>query len=376
MKKNKTNYSLVGIISISVLIYILIVMALNITKQSIETYTLNLININTDIHADAFIIRDEKTIKAEKSGNIIFCTSNLGKVLKDDILYVNDSSGNFSSKYKDLLSNTHKEISTPLRNEIDSQINLIINNSDYNNLNKLNSLYQFIHDSYITDINIDDLNKLIEEYSKDSTDLTPYKSNDSGIFVNSVDGYEDININNVFDKINNFSKTKTNNVLSNTHVEKDEPIGKIVTSENWCVVFEISEKENNNLSETKYVNITFDSDNNTILGKLEIKKVNDKFYAIVSFDQGFIRYAHLRTALISINKTPFIGYSIPKKSVKEVDGKTGVFVSNSGIAEFVPVQIIGEEENMYLINLNENLKTYDNIVSNAENINNGDRIYK
>lgn len=373
MKKNKAKYSLMGIISIFVLIYLVIVIVGNITKRNIETYTIQYSKINTDLHAEAFIVRDETIIKSKGDGNIVFFANNLGKIVKDDIIYVIDTSGTF---YDQLKSISKDSVDTGIsKKEISNDINTFVSNQQFTNLIKTNALAQNIQDIYFNRISKPDLEKYIEDFNNKNKSLTSYKSESTGIFVNSVDGYENLTVDRLTENMSNIRKLNTNTVLNNNVVKKDDPIGKIINSEQWNIVFEVSENEYQSLADKKYINVHFSIDNSELLGALELVKNNGKCYAKVTLDQGVIRYANLRTINISLPKPKLNGYMIPKSALGKNNNVDGVFVTNTGIANFVPVTIIGEEENNYIIQLSEDLKPYDNIALNAKKIKDKERIY-
>ncbi len=375
-KRKKSNLSIIGVITTFILFYLIVIIVGHITKRNVETYTVQFSNFNTDFHADALITRSEKIVTAKEDGYIIFYSNNLGKVLKGDVLYINDSNGNFYNELISKNSNNSKSISNSVQREISENINSFISNREYNSLIKTNSIAQYIQDAYLNDISTDDIVKIIENYNKTNNSLTINRSDNTGIFVNSVDGYEELSTERVMENISNYRKLNTNTILTNTFVKKGTPIGKIIDSENWNIVFELNKNEYESFKDDKYLRITFDSDNTDILGVLELNEQNGKYFANVSFDQGMIRYAQLRNVKISVKKRQLQGYLVPKTSVKEIEGKNGVFVTNSGIAVFTPINIIGEQENNYIIDTNTKLKSFDNIAIKAKRINDQEKIYR
>ena len=375
-KRKKSNLSIIGVITTFILFYLIVIIVGHVTKRNVETYTVQFSNFNTDFHADALITRSEKIVTAKEDGYIIFYSNNLGKVLKGDVLYINDSNGNFYNELISKNSNNSKSISNSVQREISENINSFISNREYNSLIKTNSIAQYIQDAYLNDISTDDIVKIIENYNKTNNSLTINRSDNTGIFVNSVDGYEELSTERVMENISNYRKLNTNTILTNTFVKKGTPIGKIIDSENWNIVFELNKNEYESFKDDKYLRITFDSDNTDILGVLELNEQNGKYFANVSFDQGMIRYAQLRNVKISVKKRQLQGYLVPKTSVKEIEGKNGVFVTNSGIAVFTPINIIGEQENNYIIDTNTKLKSFDNIAIKAKRINDQEKIYR
>ena len=375
-KRKKSNLSIIGVITTFILFYLIVIIVGHVTKRNVETYTVQFSNFNTDFHADALITRSEKIVTAKEDGYIIFYSNNLGKVLKGDVLYINDSNGNFYNELISKNSNNSKSISNSVQREISENINSFISNREYNSLIKTNSIAQYIQDAYLNDISTDDIVKIIENYNKTNNSLTINRSDNTGIFVNSVDGYEELSTERVMENISNYRKLNTNTILTNTFVKKGTPIGKIIDSENWNIVFELNKNEYESFKDDKYLRITFDSDNTDILGVFELNEQNGKYFANVSFDQGMIRYAQLRNVKISVKKRQLQGYLVPKTSVKEIEGKNGVFVTNSGIAVFTPINIIGEQENNYIIDTNTKLKSFDNIAIKAKRINDQEKIYR
>lgn len=164
-----------------------------------------------------------------------------------------------------------------------------------------------------------------------------------GIVLYSVDGYEDITVDNVtaedFDQ-NSYHKTDLKTTES---VEAGDTIYSLLTDERWSLLIPLSSKQAENLADRTVVRVKFDKDGKTQSGDFSIIEIDGESYGQIDFNKGLIRYAsdrfldiELVTNTVSGLKIPLSSivdkefYTIPKKyaTTNDDSSETGFMVEN------------------------------------------------
>lgn len=373
MKKFLSRYSFIGIIFLVVLFYILTIFFGNITKKNVKLYQVNRIELNKSINTDALILREEKLLSSTKEGYVLLAPNTLDKVGIDDLLFLVDTQGDFSKQISNEFTN--KTDKAPLQQDnIKTEIESIILSNKNSDLRNISYLRQIINEN---STKIIDNQKVMDYINKNNfQSLEVLKSDTVGLFLNSLDGYEGIEENDIINNIYPNKKYPSTFTLNNTKVSADLPFAKLVTSEDWSIIINIEYNIYHNLKDGDIINIYFNKTNDSLYGKLKLFTKNNQYYAKIDFTTDMIRYVQDRYTNIAINNVKTNGYLIPKTSLFTMDDKHGVLVANNGVAKFKEVKIIDENTSNYIISLDTKLKNFDLIVENAKNFKDGERLYK
>ena len=220
------------------------------------------------------------------------------------------------------------------------------------------------------------------------------RSDQSGIVSYIIDSYTDKEGNTkfysdltsasiteeAFDR-SGYNKTITK---SGELLEKDGPAYKIITSEQWSLVFQLTEDDVKEYSSMENLEITFPGYGLTINGKFTISAGADgKSYGKVDFDKYLVQFASERFIKFEVNADPVQGLKIPVTSVISKDFflvpidylSQGGDSSDSGFYKevysdkgtsvvFVPTTLYSSNDQYYYINISEDgeLKAGDYIV--------------
>ena len=128
-------------------------------------------------------------------------------------------------------------------------------------------------------------------------------------------------------------------------IKKGDPAYKLVTSENWSVIVQLSEDAAKELKDTTSIKTRIDKDSETMWADFSIIEKEGAYYGCLDFDNSMIRYVQDRYLNIELILEDETGLKIPKTSVTEMDffvipkeyvttgGNTssqGVLIQNSG----------------------------------------------
>lgn len=263
------------------------------------------------------VLRQETVVGADNPGYINFYVKDGSRVSKVSTVYTLDESGRLS----ELLESESDEDSAGLSKENKQQIiDEIVRFKNGHSSIHFDEVYNFKYDinSLLLEcINLNKLNSISENLQESIGNFQVLKSPYSGIVLFYTDGYENYTINDISESVYNdkgYSKVK---VKSGDLVEKGQPVYKVINSEDWSVVVELSQEDAQLYSQNDYVDVRFLKDNLKATAQLEIINSGGKYFGKLSFRRYMVRYADYRFLDIQILGTDIEGLKIPKSSVVE-----------------------------------------------------------
>lgn len=346
---NKSLLKKIGFIAVLVVIisyFAIMLFKGNIrTDKMIDTEIATRYTYNDTITAECVIVRDETLLKYDSNkvlyytvddGDIVSAGAEVALVFSDEEDALNYKRINEVKDKISVLEELNKSQSNVQTDysAIDKQIEInlknIISASNTNSLSEIASssdslIYSVnqrqIITGEITDFNeeIASLNAQLQELEKTTPKyIDVVKSDRSGYFVASVDGYE-----NTYDyanvtglNIDNFSISKTPQTVS------DDTIGKIVSGLNWYVVCRVSADDALaiNLSSHEFT-VSFNNTTcNDIPASLAALNQNSKQQdGIAVFRCNYMNtpISHLRNETVQIAVTQYSGIRISKEAIHD-----------------------------------------------------------
>ena len=113
------------------------------------------------------------------------------------------------------------------------------------------------------------------------------------------------------------STYQKNNLKSNNKVAIGDPLYKLITSEQWNLVFEIDESLSQLMKDDTVVRVRFKADETTSWATYEIRNINGQKYMILTFNNSMIRYASMRFLDIELILDKQDGLKISNDSIVE-----------------------------------------------------------
>jgi hypothetical protein len=190
-----------------------------------------------------------------------------------------------------------------------------------------------------------------------------------GIVVYSVDGMEDLTIDQIESQHLKKEQYKRTDFLNNRKIKNGDPIYKIVTNDKWSLLTEVTNETKELLIDQKTIKVNFKKDNQELRANLSFLEGTKKPIVCLTFNHSMIRYIndrYLDIELILENET---GLKIPKSAETSKEFFTvpkdyltqggnsnsdGVLLQTKNkdgeiITQFLPVTVYYEEnETIYL----------------------------
>jgi hypothetical protein len=313
-------------------VYLVVCVYLFFTSSHISGYEVNTGNLATDYHYTGIALRTEQVYSSEKSGYVNYYAREGEKVSLNSTVYTVDESGRMA----ETLKSSAQEISlneddyTELRSEIAAYLD------DASDM-QFDSVYDFKTDvdASILDLMNQNLLEQLDTALEDGSSLfTSYNAVTSGVVEYYIDGFEDAQLESLssswFDQENYERKSLRTEELVGT----GEPVYKLVTDENWQLVFPLDEEMESYLNDkleanqvvaedgtvtqkTTYVQIRFDKDKQEIWPSVTVEYRDGQAYGVLTFINSMIRYAGDRFLSFEVLRDETSGLKIPQSAVTE-----------------------------------------------------------
>ena len=248
-----------------VLIYIICFFVLYTTKAKVQTYEVNVGSLTNNAVFTALAVREESVYNSPYSGNVNYYQREGTRVKKGDTIYTVDETGRVS----EILSSYNKLGENSLSEKNLSDIKTTLNNykTDYDG-SDFTYVYDLKSDLNVTvlqSINenvVANLDSIVENTGSQNLFQT-VTAESNGIVVYAVDGYEQINDNNVTTNDFNKDNYNKNNLKGESLIVSGNPAYKIVTSEDWYMLIRLSKDDIDEygLASKKSLNIKIKKDN-------------------------------------------------------------------------------------------------------------------
>ncbi len=362
-KDYKFNIGIV--IVIIIFIYVLFQVFSYLTDKNIKVYEVKEGTISDSIRKDALVLRNEEVYNADSNGTIKYFKQDSSRVGMKSIIYSIDTTGEITNKINSINTDINKlpdSVLNPIYNEIDSFVEGYSNSNFIRSSilkNNLSSRLDQIH----TSAALDSLEQDIRT-AHDNGTYSLYPSPKAGLFMLTLDGFEEYNMDN-FD-MDSFDVDKLNKttLTSNSVVKEGDKIFKLIIGDKWNLVFPLSDSEKERLKDEEYINVRFKQDDYTTYAAADIIKQGSKEYMSLEFDDSIERYSDNRFLTIEMLLNNKSGLKIPNSAITKKEfyvipknyfmkgndsDSEGIMVKKNGGNEFVSPTIYYETDDAYYI---------------------------
>lgn len=314
--KKPLNFNIGLVIFLIIIIYVVFNIFSYATSTTIAEYEVNQGTIASNNIYHGLILRDETVVYSDQDGYINYYVKNGSRVSVNDIVYSVDTIGSIAGKITSAGSDGTL-LSDESLSDISEEIYGFANSYDSNRFSLAASFKNDLNSEMTQILNTLALDHLSEQIQTAETNNTFYRypASSMGLVVYYIDGYEDCLIDNFSSEWMNSSGYSKTNLDSNVQIEAGSPVYKLVNSENWNVVIEISKDLAESLGEGSYIKVRFCKDDFTTNATYTILEENDSYFLQLSFKTAMIRYINDRFLDIELVMNNKSGLKIPKSAI-------------------------------------------------------------
>ncbi len=352
-------------------IYIIISVVTYLRKDHIVGYQVMAGSLSTNNIYDAVAVRQEKIIDSETAGYVNYFATEGGRVGVGNLVYTVDESGQLLEYLK---SQGSEEVSLSDEDLMELRTQIVNFDSSFDE-HDFHTVYDFkiSLDGTVQKLSNNSILSNIQSLNENSGTLSSIRyvnAPDTGIIIYSIDGFEDLTLNQMTSAVLDQTTYKKNQLINNNLVKIGDPVYKICTSEEWSVIIKEDDPEKvRQLEELGYVKVRFIKNQDESWGKVSTytNDQNENFVAF-TFTNSMITFCRDRFLNIELITEDDSGLKIPNSSIvnkefyivpkdyiiKNNDGSTGVLrvkydEQGNETSEIVNVTIYNETETEYYL---------------------------
>lgn len=354
----------IGIIIFGVIfIYLVISVIIYATTDKTVIYEVYDGSLTVDDSYTGFIVRDERVVEADYSGTVNYFLKNNHRAGRNTIIYSIDETGRVAEKIKEMISD---ELSDTGLTQIREQLFTLTQNYKSDNFSDVyatadsisNSIYELRADNIVDNLD------LFAQETENTEFFHKITSDESGLVVYYVDGYEQFNENGLKPEL--FSNESYSNVNLQTEsiINAKDSAYKLISSDIWYIYIQLDETKAARLANSKEVNINFIDDNISCRAAFEVINVGGLSYGKIKMTKYIPDFSSRRYVNIELEQPTASGlkvptsavfrknsYSIPRKCMSD----SGAFVirqydtsGNVYLKSVFPTIYYADEDNYYV----------------------------
>ncbi len=365
-----------------ILIYIVICIFMYFSSKHVVGYEVKSGSLSVSNVYNGIALRDETLVKSDFSGYINYYAREGEKVGCNNIVCSIDETGQLQDMLLKQSNDNENILSDKDLSEIKSEIISYANTFDHKSFTNTYDFKFAIQGNVLKFTNRNLLNNLSDINAQSNKGLINVcNSPMSGIVIYSKDGFEDIPAEEVNKAWFEKDKYEKEQLIDNEIVAKGDPIFKLSTDENWCIIIPVESNRAQELLEEEYVKVKFLKNQYESWAKVEvIKGTDDNTYVKLNFNNSMITFATDRFIDIELITDAENGLKVPNSAIIEKEffliptsyvtkggnsNEMGVMretynEDGSMLPEFVPITIYNETDGEYYID-DSALRIGDNI---------------
>ena len=286
--RKPVNFNIGMLIFGIIFIYVVICVGTYVTKEHVVIYEVKSGSLAKNNSYTGFIVREETVVKAAKAGYVNYYAREGEKTGANNIVYTIDESGTLS----DTLAESGVTDVTPSSEELQSLRNDIMNFSSGFEAKDFGEIYDFKYtfdSSVLKAVGLSMMNSIESLSGENGTAFERGNASASGIVEYYIDGYEGVKLAEVTSEMFDKAKYQKKILKNNELLSEGDAVYKMVTSEQWYIVIELSQESAEQLKEKKNINLIFKRDGIKAKAGVELVEKDGKTYAQLSLKSSMIR---------------------------------------------------------------------------------------
>lgn len=299
-----------------IFIYLLFNVYAYLTAKHVSYYEVDTGSIRIQTTYTGLALREEQLVYAAESGYVNYYLKDNSRAKKGSLICSVDENGNVANQISQAGSSDDSLDDTAYQTLIEQMKDYSNSYSDttfYNTYTFKNDLQAELMEA----VNLSALNSMSEYAANAEADKTFHRvtASEPGIVSYYCDGYEGVTVSNFTEGMLDASGYEKDNRKAATQIEAGDPLFKLITSENWQIVFAIDDDLKAMLEDNSTIRVRFKSDETTAWATYEIDNRDGNNYLILSFTNSMIRYASERFIDVELLLDQQSGLKIPNQSI-------------------------------------------------------------
>lgn len=332
IKYRKQKHINVGLIFFVIIFLYLCLYSIHyFRKDKISLYEVVDGSVTQNNSFSALAIRKEEVYYANSEGYINYFISEGAKVSPKSLIYSLDQNGDF---HQALLANADKKIIFKEENKQELNEMLVAFRKSYHQ-QQFNKIYQFKDDVQSKLIQL-----LTFQTNSNNPDIPlattvgvlPIYGQSTGVIVYGVDQMETLTVNSLTKELLDEALYTKINLKRKEKIALNEPVYKLITDDNWELVFTIDDSLYQSIKDETYLQIRFQKDGQEAWGKCSFTSLDNQKLLVLSLNNSMPRYAENRFLEVELFVDNIQGLKVANSSIikKEFYLVPEEYITNGG----------------------------------------------
>lgn len=312
------NINIGMIIFAAIFVYIIICIFGYFTQKHITPYVVKEGSLSSNNIYKGIALRTEEIVTASQAGYINYYAREGERVGVGNLVYTVDESGRLADYLKEENAGDNALTAADLT-ELKTEILGFVNNFD---IEEFSDVYDFKYNVQGTVLKLANANilKNIDNINSSGiSDLISFcNAPDTGIVVYSVDGYEDLKLEQFTRELFDTKTYEKTQLISNDLIASGDPVYKLSKNEDWSIVIQTEPEKAEELVELEFVKVKFLKNQDTSWGEVKsfTNESGDTFVSL-TFTNSMITFCTDRFIDIELITEEKTGLKIPNSSIVE-----------------------------------------------------------
>lgn len=364
------NINIGMIIFAAIFVYIIICIFGYFTAKHIVPYEVTVGSLSTNNIYQGIAVRNEEIITAQQAGYINYYAREGERVGTGNLVYTLDESGRLSD-YLNTENAGENTLSTEDLSELKSEILGFVSGFDSEHFSSVYDFKYNVKGTVLKLANANILENVDKINSSGISELISFcRAPDTGIVVYSVDGYEDLTLEQFTRDLYDTKEYEKTQLISNELIAAGEPVYKLSKDEDWSIVIQVDEEKADELEELEYVKVKFLKNQDMSWGQVSrYTNPDGDTFVELTFTNSMITFCTDRFIDIELITEEEKGLKVPNSAIVEKEffivpkeyvtqgGKSGNYgvireaYTEDGTAttEFIETTIYNETETEYYL---------------------------
>lgn len=321
-KKRSIN---IGVILFGIIfVYLVITVLIYLTSRRVSMYEVREGSILKDTAYTGIVIREEQVVTSDAEGYVNYFPTEGSKVgRKTNVYTLSPDKLSLDKTEADTGEVSDETAVTELTAEDQSFILQKAQSfSDSFRPEQYNDVYSFknsVADVVQTNSAQSRQAKLNMLLQNGTEGLTVYPAERDGIIIYSIDGYENLTLDQVTEDMIAKTDYESMDLTNDMKVYAGDPLYKVITNDEWTVAVELDDEMAKEVADKEYIKVRFSKDGETTWASFALYNTKDSNLGFFTFDHSMIRYATERFLDLELILEDETGLKIPKSAVTEKD---------------------------------------------------------
>lgn len=378
VKYRKPVHLNIGVVVFGIIfIYLIFNVFSYFTTEHVSVYEIGQGTIAENNTYNGLILREEKVVSSDYNGDVDYYLRDGAKAGVTTLVCSVDENGDVAGKLEQTA-----EDGAELSSEDYVQLGETISKFDKSylpdNYYQVYSFKEELDARLMEAVNQSALDSLGDYAANAESNQTFHLSYapEPGVVAYYTDGYENVTVDTLTPEHFNVLNYTKNNLKQSAQRQSGDSLYKLATSENWNIIFPVSQSTYDRLAEDNVVKLQFKKDGITCWVNYEFKKLGDTFYMVLSLKNHMVRFLNERFTEVELLLDEETGLKLPNTAITEKDffvvpkgfftkggdsSQLGLLVQatdkkGKSTMQFVPTSLYCETEDAYYIEADDNIQ--------------------